>query len=129
MNVVVSGAFDMFHPGHLDFLRCARAIGDRLIVAVNSDVMVSAAKPGRPIFTEAERLIMVSACRYVDLATVFYSEQELADLTRDFATCIRVVGEDHERVTGAEFAADVIRLPRGDYSTTAIIERLTRGHS
>lgn len=127
MNVIVSGAFDLLHAGHVDFLRRAKLFGSRLIVAVNSDASVQRSKgPTRPIYSQAERLVLVGALRFVDLALLFDQEAELAELCREFAPCIRVVGEDHEIVTGSELAKLVVRLPRGEYSTSAIIERVRR---
>lgn len=58
---------DLFHPGHVEFFRQARALGDRLVVQVVSDERVSANKRP-PVMTQAERLAVVAACRYVDEA-------------------------------------------------------------
>ncbi len=58
---------DLFHHGHVSFFRSARALGDRLVVHVVDDERVSAAKR-KPVFTQEERLSIVSACRYVDEA-------------------------------------------------------------
>jgi cytidyltransferase-like protein len=56
---------DLFHAGHVEFFRQARALGDRLIVGIVSDDDVETYKP-RPVMTMAERVAVVSACRYVD---------------------------------------------------------------
>lgn len=56
---------DLFHAGHVEFFRQARALGDRLIVGIVSDADVETYKP-RPIMTMEERVAVVSACRYVD---------------------------------------------------------------
>jgi cytidyltransferase-like protein len=56
---------DLFHAGHVEFFRQARALGDRLIVGIVSDSDVETYKP-RPIMTMEERVAVVSACRYVD---------------------------------------------------------------
>lgn len=56
---------DLFHPGHVEFLKNARMLGDRLVVHVVADERVTVAKR-QPIMTQAERLIVVGACRYVD---------------------------------------------------------------
>ncbi len=68
-TVYVIGVFDLFHRGHLAFLERARACGDRLVVAINGDDMVSSYKR-RPIHSEADRLAIISALRCVDHAFV-----------------------------------------------------------
>jgi rfaE bifunctional protein nucleotidyltransferase chain/domain len=65
--VLASGVFDLMHPGHIRFLEAARAEGDLLIVAVNSDRIVRERKgPGRPILPEAERAELLAALASVD---------------------------------------------------------------
>ncbi len=68
-NVYVIGVFDLFHRGHIEFLRQARALGERLIVAVNGDAMVSAYKR-KPVYSEDDRLELIRSCRYVDEAFI-----------------------------------------------------------
>jgi glycerol-3-phosphate cytidylyltransferase len=67
--VYIIGVFDLFHRGHIELLRRARALGDKLIVAVNGDEMTSIYKR-RPYFSEDDRLELVKACRYVDDAFI-----------------------------------------------------------
>jgi cytidyltransferase-like protein len=63
--VFAPGVCDLFHPGHVEFFRRARELGDRLIAGVASDATAAAYKPV-PIMTMEERLAVVAACRYVD---------------------------------------------------------------
>ena len=67
VSVYVEGVFDLFHAGHVEFLRQARLLGDRLIVGLISDADAATYKPA-PIMTHAERLAVVRACRHVDRA-------------------------------------------------------------
>jgi rfaE bifunctional protein nucleotidyltransferase chain/domain len=70
--VFTNGVFDLLHPGHVRYLRDARALGDALIVAVNSDRSVRANKgPSRPINPEEERAELLLALDCVDAAVVF----------------------------------------------------------
>jgi D-glycero-beta-D-manno-heptose 1-phosphate adenylyltransferase len=70
--VFTNGCFDLLHPGHTRYLTEARALGDVLIVAVNSDRSVAALKgPGRPIFPEHERAEILAAMEMVDYVTIF----------------------------------------------------------
>lgn len=65
VRVYVDMVGDLFHPGHIDFLRKAKAEGDYLIVGVHPDELVESYKR-RPILTLEERVRAISACRYVD---------------------------------------------------------------
>jgi cytidyltransferase-like protein len=56
---------DLFHPGHVEFLKAARALGDRLVVHVVDDARVQAAKR-LPVMTQQERAAVVASCRHVD---------------------------------------------------------------
>lgn len=67
---MVFGAFDGFHPGHLDYFKQARAYGDVLVVSVGTDKNVERIKGKRPLFNQDERLELVSSCRLVDEAIV-----------------------------------------------------------
>ena len=70
--VFTNGVFDLLHPGHVGYLRDARALGDALIVAVNSDRSVQANKgPERPINTARERAELLLALACVDGAVIF----------------------------------------------------------
>src|SRR4030067_3541774 len=76
--VMVFGAFDGFHPGHLDFFRQAKKNGSRLIVSVGTDSNVEKIKNRTPLFPQEERLNLVRQCRLVDKAIIgakndFYS--------------------------------------------------------
>lgn len=70
--VFTNGCFDLLHPGHTRYLSQARALGDVLIVAVNSDRTVTALKgQGRPIFPELERAEILAALEAVSYVTIF----------------------------------------------------------
>jgi cytidyltransferase-like protein len=76
-NVYVIGVFDLFHRGHLELLRKAKALGGNLIVAVNSDNKVASYKR-KPVVPEDDRLEIVKACKYVDQAFLIngYAQKE-----------------------------------------------------
>src|SRR5206468_7048107 len=73
--VFTNGCFDLLHPGHVRYLAEARALGDALVVALNSDRSVRVLKgEGRPILDEAERAEIISALEVVDYVVVFDQE-------------------------------------------------------
>src|SRR5205085_6032794 len=70
--VFTNGCFDLLHPGHVRYLQQARALGDALIVALNSDRGVRELKgPARPILREQERAEVIAALACVDYVTIF----------------------------------------------------------
>ncbi len=98
--VFTNGVFDLLHPGHLRYLQAARALGDLLIVAVNSDRSVRANKgPGRPVTPEGERAEILAALACVDAVVIF--DNEIPD------EIIREIQPD-VLVKGADWAADAI---------------------
>jgi cytidyltransferase-like protein len=64
-NVYVIGVFDLFHRGHIEFLKRARRLGSKLIAAVNGDCLTAKYKRP-PIYNEEDRLELLLSCKYVD---------------------------------------------------------------
>ena len=132
--VFTNGCFDILHVGHKRYLEQARALGDRLIVGVNSDASVRRLKgPDRPINTAADRIEMLSALKCVDEVIIFDEDTpyELIDRLRPD---IIVKGGDYsiDEVVGRDivesYGGRVEIIPYvEDRSTTAIIERISHG--
>jgi len=77
--VFTNGVFDLLHPGHVRYLRDARALGDALIVGLNSDRSVRAVKgPDKPITPEEERAELLLALASVDAVVIFDDDTPLA---------------------------------------------------
>lgn len=79
VKIMVFGAFDGLHPGHLDFFQQAKKFGDYLIVSVGTDKNVEKIKGKRPLFSQKERLALVNVCKTVNRAVLgaeknFYEE-------------------------------------------------------
>ena len=73
--VLANGCFDLLHGGHASYLADARALGDRLVVAINSNASVARLKgKGRPILNELDRLQLLAAIRYIDYLTIFHED-------------------------------------------------------
>ena len=76
--VFTNGCFDLLHPGHIHLLHQAKALGDKLVVGLNSDESVKRLKgPARPILREQDRAALVSALSSVDLVVVFEEDTPL----------------------------------------------------
>jgi len=92
---LANGCFDLLHVGHVRYLRAAKKLGDRLIVAVNSDESVQALKgPGRPLMPAEERAEILAALADVD-AVVIFSEPDVRSLIRELRPDIQAKGTDY----------------------------------
>lgn len=99
-----NGCFDLIHPGHVQYLEDARALGDFLVVGLNSDASVARLKgPGRPLQDEAARAAVLLGLRSVD-AVVRFDEDTPLELIRALRPDILVKGGDYtpETVVGRE---------------------------
>ncbi|MDR1731834.1 MAG: bifunctional heptose 7-phosphate kinase/heptose 1-phosphate adenyltransferase [Synergistaceae bacterium] len=124
--VFTNGCFDVLHAGHADSLERARALGDRLIVGLNSDRSVRALKgDSRPVNGEKNRARLLAALRAVDLVVVF-DEDTPAELLSELRPHVLAKGGDYraEELPGREFVEEVVILPIvPGLSTTEILRR------
>jgi cytidyltransferase-like protein len=93
-NVYAIGVFDLFHRGHLEFLKKAKKLGNNLIVSINSDRLVAGYKR-TPIYNEKDRLELVKSCKFVDDAFIIDSYDNKEFLKEYFIDAI-VHGDDWE---------------------------------
>jgi rfaE bifunctional protein nucleotidyltransferase chain/domain len=102
--VYAAGTWDMFHVGHLNILRAAKALGDTLIVGVKTDDVVLEFKGYYPLLGYEDRAAVVAACRYVDVV-VPQRTQEKDELLEKMNVDILVVGDDRwaDKVEGHDF--------------------------
>jgi rfaE bifunctional protein nucleotidyltransferase chain/domain len=131
--VWTNGVFDLLHAGHIRSLRDAKALGDLLIVGINSDASTRRFKgPGRPVMSESDRAEVLSALEMVDYVVVFDEPEPSAALG-----CLRpeihCKGEEYahgkrpvpERVIVEGYGGDIRFLPLHEgRSTTGLIERI-----
>jgi D-beta-D-heptose 7-phosphate kinase/D-beta-D-heptose 1-phosphate adenosyltransferase len=129
--VFTNGVFDLLHPGHVEYLEEAKALGDRLIVGVNGDASVRRLKgERRPLVPEADRVALLGALASVDAAIVF-DEDTPEHLIREVRPDVLVKGGDWslEAIVGREFVESyggrvrTIRLRLG-LSTSTLVERI-----
>ncbi len=129
--VMTNGCFDILHAGHVEYLEAARALGDRLVVAVNTDASISALKGDeRPYNTLRERMDVLAALRSVDWVVPF-AESTPARLIEAITPDVLVKGQDYQvsEIAGSEHVlaqggeVKTIKLREG-CSTTGLIERI-----
>ena len=131
--VFTNGVFDLLHVGHVRYLAQARALGDALIVAINSDRTVRELKgSGRPIFDQAERAEILAAIRHVDYVTIF-DDVSPRSLITTLLPDVLVKGGDYQldQIHGREeveaAGGKVISLPFvAGASTTSLIEKMRK---
>ena len=127
MKVVwTNGCFDVLHRGHIEMLKYAKSLGDKLIVGLDTDEKVKLSKgESRPFNNLEDRQMVVNSIRYVDETISFDSQNELENLIKTIKPDILVVGSDWEGkyVVGSQYAKELKFFPRiGEYSTTKILQ-------
>jgi len=131
--VFTNGVFDLLHVGHVRYLAQARALGDALVVAINSDRSVRELKgPDRPVFDENERAEILAALRDVDYVVVF-DDISPRSLIKRLLPDVLVKGGDYQldEIHGREeveaAGGKVVSLPFvAGASTTSLLERMKR---
>ena len=131
-KLVFTAGFDLLHVGHVS-IRCARALGDALVVAVNSDRTVHELKgDGRPVINENERAEILAALRQVDYVTIFDDVSPRSLIAR-LLPDVLVKGGDYglDEIHGREeveaAGGSVISLPFVEgLSTSNILERMRK---
>ncbi|MEW6253577.1 MAG: D-glycero-beta-D-manno-heptose 1-phosphate adenylyltransferase, partial [Planctomycetota bacterium] len=135
--VFTNGCFDLLHPGHIELLEKAKALGSILVIGLNSDASVRALDKGagRPIRRQADRARLLAALVAVDYVVIFDEPTPLATIRQlnpdvlvkgaDWAGK-GVVGQEHVEARGGRVA--LIELVEG-YSTTAELERIRKADS
>ena len=129
--VFTNGCFDLLHPGHIQTLESSRALGDALIVGLNSDDSVRELKgPGRPAFPEQERAELLAALECVD-AVVIFNEPTPREVIAALLPDVLVKGGDwpDDQIVGREeveaAGGRVVSIPVVPaYSTSAILEKI-----
>ena len=131
--VFTNGVFDILHVGHVRYLEQARALGDALVVAINSDRTVRELKgAGRPLMNQDERAEILAAMRTVSYVTIF-DDVSPRSLIADLLPDVLVKGGDYalDEIHGREeveaAGGRVVSLPFvAGISTSAIIERMKK---
>src|SRR4051812_12032389 len=127
MIVFTNGCFDIIHPGHIDLLEKAKALGTKLVVGINSDRSVRSIKgQGRPLQNQEARRTVLLGLKAVDEVVIF-DELTPENIIREIKPDVLVKGGDwkEDEIIGADFVkanrGRVVRIPLVEgYSTTAI---------
>ena len=133
---LANGCFDLLHVGHVRYLRAAKQIGGRLVVAINSDDSVRSLKgEGRPLMPAEERAEILAALADVD-AVVIFPERDVRAILREIHPDVQAKGTDYTPESVPE--ADTVREYGGrvaivgdpkDHSATELIRRMGQKRS
>jgi len=130
--VFTNGCYDVLHPGHVDLLTRARALGDTLILGLNSDESVKMLGKGddRPLNSQEDRAYVLAALECVDYIVIFHESTPL-ELIKACRPQVLVKGGDWtvDKIVGADIVekagGEVHSLPLlDDYSTTSFLEKV-----
>ena len=122
-----NGTFDILHPGHIELFKVGKSLGDKLIVATDTDEKIRQDKgASKPVNNLCHRVSMLQAIKYIDEVLYFNDRKELEGLIELYSPDILLLGDDWEGgdVVGKEYAREVRFLPRLNYSTTDIIKKI-----
>lgn len=128
---LANGVFDLLHVGHVRYLIGAKALADRLVVAVNSDLSTRGLKgPGRPVIPESERVELLEALECTD-ALVLFDEPDVRRVLRAVRPNVHVKGTDYtpesipERAEVEQWGGRVaVAGDPKDHSTSELMKRL-----
>lgn len=125
-TVITFGTFDLFHVGHLNILRRASQLGDRLIVGISSDNFTFEKKHRYPIFNQESRQKIIDSLRWVDATFIEDSFDKKREYILDYSADVLVMGDDwKDRFDYLKDICQVVYLPRTTgVSTTEIIEAI-----
>jgi rfaE bifunctional protein nucleotidyltransferase chain/domain len=133
---LANGCFDLLHVGHVRYLRAAKDLGGRLVVAINSDESVQSLKGnGRPLMPAVERAEILAAISDVD-AVVIFPEPDVSALIREIRPEVHAKGTDYtaesvperDEVIACGGRVEIVGDPK-DHSATEIISRLEQRRS
>ena len=131
--VFTNGCFDILHRGHVEYLTEAKACGDKLVTALNSDSSVRSLKgEARPIQSQEDRAVILDALESVDLVVIFDQETP-AKIIKTLLPNVLVKGGDYtpDTIVGADIVTEnggeVKVIPfRSEQSTSGIVEKIIK---
>ena len=122
-----NGTFDILHPGHIELFKVGASLGNKLIVATDTDEKIRKDKgASKPVNNLCDRISLLQAIKYIDEVLYFNTREELEGLIKLYRPDILLLGDDWQGgdVVGIEYAKEARFLPRLNNSTTDIIKKI-----
>ena len=128
LGLLATGVWDLFHVGHLNLLRNAKGVGDKLIVGVSTDELVQKVKNKTPVIPYEQRVQIVRAIKYVD-AVIPQVTRDKTELIKKLNVDVVVAGDDWDKLQGQELLEErggrIMFFPyTKSVSTTELIDRI-----
>jgi len=125
VNVYASGTWDMFHIGHLNFIKKSNKLGDNLIIGVSTDELVKSYKYKDPIIQYKDRYEIIKSCKYVDMVIKQNKLMDI-DILKKYKIDIVTIGSDwkNKYIEGLQWAKDnlkVVFIPYTEGISSSII--------
>jgi glycerol-3-phosphate cytidylyltransferase len=122
--VITFGTYDLLHVGHVNILKRAKEFGDKLVVGVSSDALNFSKKGSLPVYSDTERMEIVSSIRYVDQVFKEDSLELKRQYIQDYGADILVMGSDWEgKFDDLNDICRVVYLPRTECISTTSTKR------
>ncbi|MFV0573826.1 MAG: adenylyltransferase/cytidyltransferase family protein [Vibrio sp.] len=123
-KIITFGTFDVFHVGHVNILERAKSYGDKLIVGISSDELNFSKKARYPIYSQEDRVKIISSLKFVDEVFIEESLELKLDYIKEYNADLLIMGDDWAgRFDWVKSECDVLYLPRTpSISTTELIE-------
>lgn len=120
-RIVINGAYDILHVGHIDLINYAKSLGDYLLVALDTDERIVYNKgKDRPVNNLKTRMTIIGNLKAVDEVQCFGSDEGLINLFKTFKPDVRVIGSDWQGkiIVGNEYSGEIIFYERKDENST-----------
>jgi len=120
-HIMVNGAYDILHIGHINLINYAKSLGDYLLVALDTDERIAYNKgKDRPVNNLKTRMTIIRNLKAVDEVQCFGSDAELINLFKTFKPDVRVIGSDWQDkiIVGSEYSGEIIFYERKDENST-----------
>ena len=123
--IFVNGTFDVIHRGHIELFNYAKSLGDKLIVAIDTDRRVKQLKGDkRPVNNQNDRKFLLENIKSIDEVRFFDTDDELIDLIKNCDIMVKGSDYKNKSVLGQNYCKEIVYYERTEHSTTKVLQHL-----
>ena len=123
--IFVNGTFDVIHRGHIELFNYAKSLGDKLIVAIDTDRRVKQLKGDkRPVNNQNDRKFLLENIKSIDEVRFFDTDDELIDLIKNCDIMVKGSDYKNKSIIGEKYCKEIAYYERTEHSTTKILQHL-----